>query len=272
VAEAAARVELRGALLAGSAGRGDADRWSDVDLLLYVDEVPPESVLDELADAVGGTIVKRKEPLEYFVGADLDVGGVLTEVGFLTVDRVDWQLDQLLDELQELGSPYQRLLIGMLEGLPLYGAELVQRWQQRIAAFPEPLRRALVEHYWHFFPLWHEDGWVAARDAELFRLDSLLEGAFNLLGALAALNRRYFARFHLKRTHAFVAQLERKPHDLAVRLESLFRLEPGAAAEELERLVAETQALLEAEFPELDFSLEHLPGTRRQPWMIPGGR
>jgi predicted nucleotidyltransferase len=31
---------LRGALLAGSGARGDADFFSDVDLLLYVDELP----------------------------------------------------------------------------------------------------------------------------------------------------------------------------------------------------------------------------------------
>ena len=41
VDEALARGQLRGALLAGSAGRGDADAWSDIDLIVYADELPP---------------------------------------------------------------------------------------------------------------------------------------------------------------------------------------------------------------------------------------
>jgi predicted nucleotidyltransferase len=35
------RVPLKAATLVGSAGRGDADFYSDLDLLLYVDELPP---------------------------------------------------------------------------------------------------------------------------------------------------------------------------------------------------------------------------------------
>ena len=46
---------LRAALLAGSGARGDADFYSDVDLLLYVDELPPDDRLDLLRERVGGT-------------------------------------------------------------------------------------------------------------------------------------------------------------------------------------------------------------------------
>ena len=42
---------LRAALLAGSGARGDADFYSDVDLLLYVDELPPEDRLGVLQEA-----------------------------------------------------------------------------------------------------------------------------------------------------------------------------------------------------------------------------
>ncbi len=42
------RVPLRAALLGGSGGRGDADFYSDLDLILFVDELPPDDVLDEI--------------------------------------------------------------------------------------------------------------------------------------------------------------------------------------------------------------------------------
>jgi hypothetical protein len=87
----------------------------------------------------------------------------------------------------------------------------------------------------------------------------LLEAAFNLLGVLAALNRIYFARFELKGMRALVAQMKVAPPQLVERIESLFRIEPAAAAEELGRLVDETRALVAAELPDLELPLRFRP-------------
>jgi hypothetical protein len=154
----------------------------------------------------------------------------------------------------------------MLDGLPLYGEELVARWQARIRAYPEPLRRAMVERHWDFFPLWYHGEAMAARDAELWRLDMLLEAAFNLLAVLAGLNRLYFTRAELKRMRALIARMELAPPGLADRLESLFRLEPEPAAAELGRLVEETRALVIREFPDLELPLQFPPGQHQKPW------
>ena len=177
------RVPLRAALLAGSAGRGDADFWSDLDLLMYVDHLPPQETLAEIRKAVGGT-----KPI----------------------------------------AMHQKALAGMLEALPLYGEELVEHW--------------------------------------LWRVDMLLQAAFNLLGVLAGLNRLYFARFELKRTRALISRMELAPPALADRLESLFRLEPAPAAAELGRLVEETRALVAQELPDVELSLEFPPSARQRPW------
>jgi hypothetical protein len=56
------------------------------------------------------------------------------------------------------------------------------------------------------------------------------------------------------------------PSQLADRLESLFRLEPEAAADEIGRLIDETRALVAAELPDLELPLPFPPGTRQQPW------
>ena len=48
------RVPLRAALLVGSAVRGDADFYSDLDLLLYVAELPPQEILEQIRTTVGG--------------------------------------------------------------------------------------------------------------------------------------------------------------------------------------------------------------------------
>jgi predicted nucleotidyltransferase len=258
---------LRAGLLVGSAGRGDADFYSDLDLLLYVDELPPEGTLAEIRAGVGGTNpIRKSEPTEHFCSEEFELDGVRAEVSFVTVARVEWRLDQLLERLEELDSPVQKVLDGILEGLPLYGEELVERWQGRLRVYPEPLRQAMVERHWSFFPLWYHGEAMAARDAELWRLDMLLEAAFNLLAVLAGLNRLYFSRFELKRMRALIAKMELAPPDLADRLELLFRLEPEPAATELGRLVEQTRALVARELPDLQLPLPFAPGQRQKAW------
>jgi predicted nucleotidyltransferase len=261
------RVPLRGALLAGSAGRGDADFWSDIDLLLYVDVIPPEETLDEIRKAVGGTNpVRREQPTEHFSGEEFELEGVRTEVSFATVARTESRLDELLDRLEAVDSPLQKSLSGILHGLPLHGHELIGRWQARLRDYPEPLRRAMILRHWRFHPLWYHVGHMSARDAELWRLDTLLDAAFDVLGVLAGLNRVYFARFQLTRLRAFIATLPAAPPDLADRLESLFSVDAATAAEELGRLVAETRALVRAEFPDLELPLRFATDARQSPW------
>lgn len=266
---AAAALELgplRAALLAGSGARGDADFFSDVDLLLYVDELPPDDRLAVLQETLGGTNLVPIAPPHL---VQFEVDGVAVQVGFTTVARLEAELDGALERLEEvIGSPNQKLLSGLLEGLPLHGEALLERWRQRVADYPEALRRASIEHHWCFFPLWFYGEAMVTRDAELWRLDMLLEGAFNLLGVLAALNRVYYARFELKRLRKLVEKLELAPPDLADRLEALFRVSPSEAADELGRLVAETRDLVTRELPDLELPLRREPGTRAQPWRI----
>jgi len=267
VDETLERVVLRAALLAGSAGRGDADHYSDIDLLLYVDQVPSPEVAARVREAVGGIGGGPKvQPTELFSTEEFDLNGVRVELSFTAVSWMDARLDDLLERLVDFDSPSQKILSGLLEGLPLYGQELIGRWKARVERYPEPLRLKMVERYWSFFPLWYGSAAMEKRDAELWRLDALMDAAFNLLGVLAGLNRLYFTRFQFKRTRAYVASMKIAPARLAERLESLFRLDPGSAAAELGRLVEETAALVEEELPGFDVELRFPPGTAQQPW------
>ena len=263
------RVPVRAALLAGSAGRGSADRFSDIDLLFYVDEVPTNEAIAQVRNEVGGVDpMKRHDPTEYANGEEFQLDGVRIEVSFTSVERIEWQLDRLLVELDDIASPRQKFLAGLAEGLPLYGEPLIERWQRRLRDYPEEFRLEMIRRHWNFFPLWYYGEAMALRDAELWRLDALLEGAFNLLGVLAGLNRLYFARFELKRTRDLVAKMELAPPLLADRLETLFRLAPPEAAQSFGALVEETRQLVGRELPDLELPLPVPPGTRQRPWAL----
>jgi predicted nucleotidyltransferase len=262
VDEALARAEVRAALLAGSAGRGDADSWSDIDLLLYVDELPPAGALEELRLAIGGFEPRAKNRHEGEAdGIEFELEGVLVEVSFHTVAAVERLLEGLLVELVELDQPWQKLALGLLEGLALEDDGTIDRWRARLEDYPEPLRRALIELYWRdLFPLWHWVESLEARDCELFRLEMLVDGTLRLLGVLAALNRVYYSRFHLKRVGNLIAGLAVAPADLKTRLDALPGLPPREAADELGELAVETRALVLAELPDLELPFRFPPG------------
>jgi predicted nucleotidyltransferase len=267
VDEALARGPLRAALLAGSVGRGDADEWSDIDLLLYVDELPPAGAPGELRRALGGVEPRPKRRHEDEAdGIEFFLEGVLTEVSWLTVDAVERRLDTLLVDLEDLDEPWQKVALGLLEGLPLEDDGTIERWRRRLEGFPEPLRRALIELHWRdLFPLWHWVDSLDARDCELFRLEMLVDGILRLLGVLAALNGVYYSRSHLKRVGDLVAGFAVAPADLKARLDALPGLPPREAADQLGALAAETRALVLAEMPDLELPFRFPPGSRQQP-------
>lgn len=264
------RIPIEAAVLAGSAGRGNADRFSDLDILFYVDAIPTDEALGAIRGAVDGVDpVRREEPSEDFLAEEFRLSGVRTELAFFTVQPIERQLDRLLDELEDVVSPWQKLLSGIDEAMPLYGDALVARWKARLRPFPEPFRRAMIEGHWNFFALWYYGEAMAARDSELWRLDVLLDGAFNLLGALAGLNRLYFARFELKRTRELTARMPIAPPDIADRIEALFTTPPAEAATSYGALIEEARELIHRELPDLNLELPRPLACRQTQWPMP---
>jgi hypothetical protein len=256
-------------LLVGSAATGDVDGYSDIDMILYYNGAPDEQGLASARARVGA---------ERFNGTDWPgegyserywVDGIQCQLGHAIIEAWEGEIARVVDKL-DLDSRLVKQLMGLFEGRPLHGAELIERWRER-AAYTERMQRAMVEQHWQFFPWWHYEEKLARRDATIWRFDVLVQSAYNLVGVLAALNRVYYSTFELKRVHAFLARFDISPPAAADRLESLFTSDARAATAELERLVGETHALALERFPEMALPLEWggnptPPGSRETPW------
>jgi hypothetical protein len=229
------------ALLGGSAVTGGADEHSDLDLLLYYERLPGDEAIEAARDALGGTNLKLIGPRsEAGLIEQFDVDGVPCQVGHLSFVGVESDICKLADD----PDPYVLKAIGGLhQGLALHGEATIERWRGE-ARYGDGLQRAVVARHWKIFPLWRLHEHIAARDALIWRQQILVDAAFDLLSVLAAANRVWFSSFQFKRTRRLVERLEAAPPDLADRLESLFRLDDAAAADELKRLHDETQAIL----------------------------
>ena len=232
------------ALLAGSVAKGEADELSDIDLLLYHAELPSDEAVAAARDEVGATDLKVLAPrTEAGLLDQFTVDGVTCQVGQLAFADVEGDIRRVVVDLDP--DPYPMKAIGGLhDGLVLRGEDVIGRWRAS-AAYTDELQRAVVARHWKVFPLWMLTDHVAARDAEIWRHQILVDGAYDLLAVLAAVNRVWFSSFQFKRTRKLTSRLADAPPDLANRLETLFTLSPAESARELERLTDETRAILE---------------------------
>ncbi len=234
-------------MLLGSAAEGIADWHSDLDLLTYPDTLPPTVGVEA-------------------IGAGLDAAPLEIQAGHVTVADWEARIERVLAEYQP-DDPYHKVFAHYADAVPLHGAELVARWQARIAAYPESWARPAVEHHLKVFPIWAAYGQVKARDAQLWTNQMLVEGAQHVLGMLAGLNRVYWASFQFKRAHAFEARLRWKPERLADRIDALFGGDAEAATAGLESLVGETLDLIDEHLPEVDTAkLRATIGRRHPAW------
>jgi hypothetical protein len=263
-------------LLVGSAATGAADEYSDLDLLVYHDDVPADEAVAESPRELGAEDYRgipwsdeSGEPDERGYGERYRLDGIECQVGHMSVGAFEREIARVVVD-HEFDEELFKIMSGLFEGLPLFGDDLIERWGRK-AAYTEELQRTTIEQRWKFFPWWYFQGRLGSRDATVWRYDVLVQSTYAIVGVLAALNGLYFSTFEFKRARTFLRRLEVAPASLGERLETLFQSDERCSTAELEHLVAETQAPVVERFPGLDLTLQWggkptPPGERESPW------
>ncbi len=259
--------ETRAILVTGSVAAGESDFYSDIDMIVYCDQLPSKEALQTVREQTGGQQARflgegsEADCLEIY-----SVQGVECQIVHTTIAAWEREMATVLEEL-DTTSPTQKALSGLVEGRPLYGEALIRDWQAKVAAYPDALAKAMIERNLQIFPIWMIQDRFAPRDATLWLHQIFVETEQNLLGILAGLNRLYYSPFQFKRLRHFTAKMTHAPADLAERLDRIFHTEATDAIRELESLVAETLTLVEAQMPEVDTSaVRSLLGRRLPAW------
>ena len=256
----AARTALRATLLAGSVAAGIADEHSDIDLLHYYAALPDREVFDGVLRDLGGErIGDISEPRSEGFAGRYRFDGIEVQTGGNLIASLEERLERVA--AGDVDWITAKVAMGLIDGTALFGDHLVREWQSR-ARYPESLRRREVEANLGWFPIWAIDGHLEARDAELFRRQMLLDGAFKVVAILSAVNRLYFTTFQFKRAGAHFDAMKVKPEHLAERIDKVANAAPSAAAEELRQLVEETKAIVKSEMPEVEADQAWRPDLR----------
>jgi hypothetical protein len=256
-------------LLSGSTARGDADRWSDVEIGVFWSAPPDDDIRTRLAATggaqVSGLFMYEEHGQVWFDELDLATPrpeGLRVEVVHRLTSSAERLLELVLDEHapEPIGL---NLAQGIADGTGFHGDELVAQWKARVALYPDALAVAVIESGGVIEEFWQWEVHVDRGNPVL------LVGWFSavceqVLNILLALNRQYGPR--PKRLDAFVAALDVGPPRLGERLRQVFTVDAPVAARILSELVEETFTLVETELPDVDVDrLRRIFRRRRSP-------
>ena len=231
-------------MIAGSVGRGSADRYSDIEVDVYYAEPPTEAERIAAVERCGGTLELLAEDEDEWE-EQMSIGGFHAHTSTFLVATMERYLREVVDQCS-LSPEAQTRLFSLQHAVTLKGEDQVERWRAKAAAYPDALRRAMLEENLRFGRFAHAAEMLAARDDLLALYEIFVEVGRHVLGALLALNRIYMpAPGYLKSMDGTLGLMAIKPRDLSARLKRSFRGDPGAAVVDLEALIEETLSLVE---------------------------
>jgi hypothetical protein len=257
--------------VAGSVGRGTADRYSDIEIDVYYAD--PPTVEDRWAAVAGcGALLDSLDEDADEWEEQMLLDGVHAATSTFLVTTVERYLREVVDEAQ-IAPAAQTRLYSIQHAVPLLGHELVEEWRAKAAAYPRALTEAMLREHLPFHGFGYAEDLLAAR-GDLLLLYRIFVGiGRQLLGALHGLNRRYLATPDgLKWMCETLAEMPLQPPDTAQRIQAAFQGEPVAGVRIFRDLIAETLRLVEQHVPGFD-TTPYWPTLerRRQVWDGPPG-
>ncbi|HEX2187178.1 MAG TPA: hypothetical protein VHN78_16925 [Chloroflexota bacterium] len=265
----AAQGAVQAVLCTGSTGRGDADRWSDLELGVVWESAPTAAQRRQAIAATGGQGAQlwpwddgeRLWADAWWHGAPPG-HGLLVEVSHTT----GAELEDRLAALQR-GDPDPLLLSlgdALTSGVALAGLERVAAWRSRITPYPRPLAAAVVRHHGQIDHFWRWQMYVERGNLLQLQLH-FGDVATRVVHVACALSGVWWPG--PKRLLQTAARLPLGPQDLAARLRRVPHQTPQAAAATLTALVEESYDLVTQHLPEVDAErLRAIFRFARRPW------
>ena len=246
-------------VLGGSAAKGHADRFSDLELFAVWARPPTDAERRSAIEIAGGDIVRLYEAEEDETGVvwsdawkigrcgDVPFTGVEVDMHHFLAEDVERTLADVVDT-SDPNLAKQNVVGGLLDAVPLYGDAIVEAWQARASTYPDELRIAVLRAHAPIEGLWQLDAF-AVRGNPIGGHALLTHLHEQILHTLLALNRRYYTGF--RSLTAVATPLRIAPPDLVRRIQRAYPLVFGATNQAVANLVEETYDLIEEHVPEL---------------------
>jgi len=269
-----ANEKVAAVLLAGSSARGDADRFSDIEIGVFWYEPPTDAERRQGVERAQGDL-HRLYPYDpsgeawaddWKIGRDLQhrpFSGISIDMLHVLVATVEKTIDSVVKQFDP-DVAKQNLIAAIRTGICAHGEHLVTRWRRETDVYPAELMRAVIQRYAqidHFWRLamWRERGDLTGVHGKIVATHGVI------LQVLLAINSVYY--FGVKHRDTLIRQLNIAPADLSGRMDACFDTNLVAGEEVLRLLIEEVYDLIERHVPRIDVErLRTIFRYRRPPW------
>lgn len=252
----APRPGIKMAVLGGSPPRGLSDDYSDLDIIVFWDEVDVEWLeQDPLREVDCERRHFRKMGEEDVYLESQYFGALKADFGHITMDLWEKSVDEVL--VQHSPDPSNLdSMSGFLTSEPLFGADLVREWKEKISEYPDELAEKVVRANRRFFVPGYLLNQAHGRGEVLAFTDGRCQMLKNILSILAGLNRVYFSAEEPRWVEYYLGLMEHKPADAWERVQSVLTLDGEEAVEALEGLMLDTLAMVREHMPQVNGDYE----------------
>ncbi|MCO5197929.1 MAG: hypothetical protein M9928_00180 [Anaerolineae bacterium] len=243
-------------MIAGSTGRGTADRYSDIEIDVYYSAWPTLTERQTAVAACGG----ESAEFSTFAESEIELAESMFFNGFYvhTSTFLSQQMEQWVQRVTIDGDPDvegQMRMNSVRNAVAVTGHEQARRWQQAAQAYPDALVERMLTDNLDFEQFYYLADMVVYRDDTLLLNKTLLQCATQILQALHGLNRVYLPTPDaLKWMDETIGVLAIKPEQLGCRLRQMFRVDSAEAVAIMRSLIGETQTLIAQHLPQFDLS------------------
>lgn len=250
----AVRKGVRTIVLGGSPSRGLSDECSDLDIVVYWDDMDSGFISGAPLTEHGGRVGLQVREPDGTIRMELYLFDTLiVEVGHITVAEWDGMLDEVLEK--NSFSPHDiKSIGGFRDALPLHAPAAYEGLRRRVSEMPRAAAVKIVSMNLGFF--W--PGCIlnqgVRRNETVFYHDAFCMTVKRLVGILAGLNHHFASPVEPRWLEYELDRMALKPPGMWPRICSLFTLQPEKAVEVLEAMKDEVIALVREHMPEVDMT------------------
>lgn len=242
--------ELMAMAVGGSVSRGQADAFSDLELLCFWDVFPDVDTRMKLIEAIGAKLIF---PVDDDLNEDnLILSDIQVDILHNTIDYYD----NMIEDAWEFHlADYQTL--GFLDTItyayPLFGEDILDVWKEKTLNYPRALAINVI--YDNLVKLHNGNiELYIQRDNPTEFYAQMVTIQRKLFNILSALNKTYAGGY--KWMYPELENMENTPINIATRFKQMLAGNKFEAIEDLYALVFETLFLVKNNFPEIDFNVE----------------
>lgn len=232
--------------IGGSVGRGYADEYSDLEILIFWDKYPDENTRK---------LIVKKLNAEYFYPYNYEgrednviVNGFRIDLWHLTLEQEEQVIKSIIEDFEiDFGS--SNAMDTIRTCIPLFGEEIIYSWKNRAKEYPKEIVIKNIKESLSAIDCTQAELYIIRQNSTLI-YEHIANLQKNIFLIFLALNKQYFPTF--KWMYKSFEALKIKPKNIEQRFRDVFAYQPRKAYENTLDIMMETLDIINEVYPEID--------------------